>query len=447
MKAHGCVVVPRDLLERISNSNQKCGWFSGLKLEAEGVLVAIQCNIGNEEVESTNPRMLPHRASNLVFGRYEQQLLQWTSVEAGFNKKYAGRKSLSEDDYRAVFGLDPPTEGSCFAAVEPGDDGPILTAKVAKKSVTGRVRLLPNDSIMLEPEATPFARLPSEIVQDLRSRSVMIVGVGSGGSEIALNLACSGIGRLDLVDSDRLRPENYIRFPTGKQELGRHKVDVVSSMIHERELPTEVGLHHLDVVTDADQFRGLLSPSIDLLICATDSTRSRRLVNCTAVQMRIPCIIAGTLNNGRIAEVLRISPFESACYECVRLELGAVLEEEAFGDRPITPYVGPEEMRQEGAALRMDITIPAALASNVAIQVLNPAKCKSAPTPYILWGREANMSLPPPFQFEYPFATNFVPVKKRKDCPVCGALPAELVGVDVPQRVREILAKADQASQ
>ena len=133
----------------------------------------------------------------------------------------------------------------------------------------------------------------------------MIVGVGSGGSEIALNLACSGVGSwLELVDADRLHPENYIRFPASKQELGRYKVDVVRSMIHEREVPAAVGVHYLDVVRDADDFRGTLASGIDLIICATDSISSRRLVNCTAVQMGIPCIIAGTLNHGKIGEIL-----------------------------------------------------------------------------------------------------------------------------------------------
>jgi molybdopterin/thiamine biosynthesis adenylyltransferase len=306
--------------------------------------------------------------------------------------------------------------------------------------------LFPAESIVLAAEATPFARLQKEVMESLKDSNVMIVGVGSGGSEIALNLACSGVGRLELVDPDRLHPENYIRFPAGMQDLGRHKVDIVRSLIVERELPTIVNVHHVDVVGDADEFRGLFPPKIDLIICATYSIASRRLVNSTAVRMNIPCIVAGTLNHGKIGEVLRVEPYRSPCYECVRLELGAVLDEPLEDDIAATPYLDSDERQLVGSALRMDIIVPAALASHVALQILNPAGFPPAPASYIVWGREPGRDFSHPFQFEYPFSANFVPLKRRTDCPVCGAVPSELVGVDVAQRVNEILAEADRAS-
>jgi molybdopterin/thiamine biosynthesis adenylyltransferase len=381
-----------------------------------------------------------------MLGTYRQELFQWISVESGFHSKFAGATILSEEEYRKLIGIDIVDERLCFGAIEPSDEGPILTSRVATKSKTGRIRLHPAESIVLEHEAAPFVRLPKNMVRDLRDKSAMIVGVGSGGSEIAMNLACSGVGRLELVDFDRVHPENYIRFPAGMQELGRHKVDVVRSMIHERELSTTVDVHYLNVVADANEFRSLLSSEIDLIVCAADSVASRRLVNCTSVQMGFECIIAGTLDGGRIGEILRVTPFSSPCYECVRLELGAVLEDTESVEGAVTPYVGTEDARLDGGALKMDIMIVAALASHVALQVLNPTRFPPAPAPYIVWGREAAHRFSDPFQFDCPFATNFVPIKRRKDCPVCGALTTELVGVDVTERVREILSQADQAS-
>ena len=162
MKTHACVIVPRDLLERISDSNQKSGWFSGLKLKAENIFLVIQCIINSEEVVTTNPRMLPHRSANLTLGSYEQELLQWIAVESGFNTKYAGRKLLTDEEYRETIGLEIPGERLYFAAIEPGENGPILTSKVARKSNHGRLRLLPAESIVLAPDAKPFIRLPGE---------------------------------------------------------------------------------------------------------------------------------------------------------------------------------------------------------------------------------------------------------------------------------------------
>lgn len=445
MSTRRILVVPRDLLERIVSSKERTGRFSGLKLKGEHVFIAVQSSLGNEEITSANARLLPHRASNYTLGSYKDELLKWVVVETDFHKKYRRAQTLSADEYQRVVGIDIVGEQLWFAAIEPSDEGAILTTKTATQ-VDGGIRLVNGESTILEDAAIPFARLPEKMVEDLHGKSVMVVGVGSGGSEIALNLACSGVGKLELVDPDRLRPENYIRFPAGKQDLGRYKVDVVRSMVQERELPTVVDVHYLDVVGDADEFRGILSSDTDLVICATDSVRSRRLVNCTTVQMNLPCIIAGTLDNGRIAEVLSVRPYASACYECVRLELGAVLDEPRPDQSPSTPYVGPEDVRGERGTLRMDIAVAAALTSHVALQLLNPERFHSMPTSYMVWGREASRQFSAPFQFEYPFATNFVPIKRRKDCSVCGALPQELVGVDVAERVRQILSEADAVS-
>ena len=44
-------------------------------------------------------------------------------------------------------------------------------------------------------------------------------------AEIALNLACTGVGKLTLFDPDRVHPENYVRFIGGYEDLGRRKSD------------------------------------------------------------------------------------------------------------------------------------------------------------------------------------------------------------------------------
>jgi molybdopterin/thiamine biosynthesis adenylyltransferase len=442
---YGCLIAPRDLLERILDTNQKSGVFAGLELTSEGVLVATTTTIDSKEVVSTNARILPHRAAIPTIGRFKNELAPWKVVDTGFHKKYPHRHSLSSDEYRQAINISVPENVIFCGAIEYSDDGPILTSKLIVSTSPDRFELYPCESVILEPEANPLRRLPPELVDGLQKKKVMVVGLGSGGSEIALNLACSGIGSLVLIDRDRLRPENYIRFSTTKQDLGRLKVDVVRSMIKERELRTDVDVHNLDVVYDADEFRGLIGSSVDLIICATDSVLSRRLVNCVAVQMGIECVIAGTLNGGKIGEVLRILPFSTACYECVRKELGAALEQPSADDRATTPYADPNPQENTATAIRPDVGVPAALATYIALQALHPDLYVSAPTSYVVWGRDSDSRFASPFQFDYPFGANFVAVKRQIDCPICGSLPDQLAGVDVPKRVGEILSQADMA--
>jgi hypothetical protein len=63
-----------------------------------------------------------------------------------------------------------------------------------------------------------------------KKRAVMI-GCGSVGSYIALELARSGIGKFSLIDSDELEVHNICRHQCGFDDLGRLKTDAVRDRI------------------------------------------------------------------------------------------------------------------------------------------------------------------------------------------------------------------------
>src|SRR5947208_205763 len=51
----------------------------------------------------------------------------------------------------------------------------------------------------------------------------LVVGLGSGGSTVALELAKSGIGHLILCDPDRLEEHNLVRHECDERYLGESK--------------------------------------------------------------------------------------------------------------------------------------------------------------------------------------------------------------------------------
>ena len=65
----------------------------------------------------------------------------------------------------------------------------------------------------------------------MNSKSALIVGCGSVGSFIALELARAGVGSFILVDSDTLEIHNICRHQLGFRDLGRYKVDAVADAI------------------------------------------------------------------------------------------------------------------------------------------------------------------------------------------------------------------------
>lgn len=70
----------------------------------------------------------------------------------------------------------------------------------------------------------------------LESRKVVLVGVGSLGSPVAVQLARAGVGHLTLIDPDTLVSENLGRHVLGMDELGKYKSTALRTRLL-RELP------------------------------------------------------------------------------------------------------------------------------------------------------------------------------------------------------------------
>jgi hypothetical protein len=184
-----------------------------------------------------------------------------------------------------------------------------------------RDRVTPLD-IECEPDTLGNAQLtPYWPTEQLEEATVAVIGVGSIGGATAHALAAYGLGRLILVDPDRLRWHNLVRHVCGPAHVGRLKVSAVREDLRQLRPETRVDARALDVVTDADQIRALLSET-DLVVGATDGVASRRVISHLARRARIDAILACVLEDGAIGEVLRLRPWpDRGCLTCQRQAL------------------------------------------------------------------------------------------------------------------------------
>ena len=65
----------------------------------------------------------------------------------------------------------------------------------------------------------------------LADKRVLIIGLGSGGSPIAVEFAKAGVGQFALADFDRVELHNLSRHICTKNDLGRLKTDAVADAI------------------------------------------------------------------------------------------------------------------------------------------------------------------------------------------------------------------------
>ncbi|MEV4364464.1 ThiF family adenylyltransferase [Nonomuraea sp. NPDC049625] len=175
-----------------------------------------------------------------------------------------------------------------------------------------------------EPEVVGNAQLAARWPVDLlAATTVIVVGVGSIGGATVHALASYGIGRLLLVDPDRLRWHNLVRHVCGPAHVGKMKVSALRDDLRLLRPDTNVEAYPLDVVAEADQIRPLLSRT-DLVVCAADAVASRRVVSHLARRAGRDAVLACVLEDGGLGEVLRLRPWrDRGCLVCQRQALAA----------------------------------------------------------------------------------------------------------------------------
>jgi len=146
----------------------------------------------------------------------------------------------------------------------------------------------------------------------LSAARVLVVGAGALGNEILKNLALLGVGRILVVDFDRVELTNLTRSVLFRQEdLGKAKVDVVAQRLPEINPDVRV----LPILGDMRWTVGHgLVRRMDLVLGGLDSVAARMAVNAAAWRTGIPWI-DGAID--ALSGSMRVFvPPDGACFEC-----------------------------------------------------------------------------------------------------------------------------------
>ncbi|XP_028402930.1 uncharacterized protein LOC114525714 [Dendronephthya gigantea] len=149
----------------------------------------------------------------------------------------------------------------------------------------------------------------------LEKRKVAIVGLGSGGSFIAVELAKAGVGHFILIDFDRIELNNIARHVCGLEDLGRLKTNAVRDILHNKN-PFITIETHCSNINRVHEARKILK-DCDLIVAATDNVRSRLNINSIAIEHNIPTLFGKCSVRAAGGEVLRVRPNDGPCFSCV----------------------------------------------------------------------------------------------------------------------------------
>jgi molybdopterin/thiamine biosynthesis adenylyltransferase len=285
----------------------------------------------------------------------------------------------------------------------------------------------------------------------IAGKRVLIIGLGSVGSHIAIELAKSGVMNFFLIDHDRLEVGNVVRHVADLSHVGMFKNRATAQLIKNKNPDAEIQTLEEKVCWENIEHLRKAVQWADIGVCSTDNRPSRLVTNMLFVEEGKPCLFPGAFRRAYGGQIIFVHPGKSICYQCFCMLLPDQAQDEeisspeqaeglAYTDRPVPIEPG----------LSTDIGPISLMAVKLVIQEL----LKGAPTtlrsldddlvaPWYLWLNRRE----PGTQFEKldPLQFNVdgmhilrwygIDVKRHPGCPVCGDFEGEIAkreGIQLP---------------
>ena len=113
--------------------------------------------------------------------------------------------------------------------------------------------------------------------QKLKKASVLIIGIGGLGSSVIQYLNAAGVGKIGIVDYDKVELSNLNRQLIYKNsDIGKSKVDVASNYISELNSSTKIEIFEMRI--DEKNLPNIIG-DYDILADCTDNLEARLSIN------------------------------------------------------------------------------------------------------------------------------------------------------------------------
>lgn len=268
-----------------------------------------------------------------------------------------------------------------------------------------------------------FARTPfSSSIQDfLCELWVLIFGIGSGGSKLAVNFAQAGVGKLRFVDPACIQAHNCIRHLASLNDVGRWKVEAVAEVALIHNPYVEIEIYPCDIFSPHSPIKPeAIFDNVDLVIAATDRREVQLLINAWVWKIGIPGVFGGCYESARGGEILYTLPGEGTpCLSCLR---GGLKSPESQGPFDYSAAQNPEDYNGE-PGLNASVDLVTDVETQIALGILlrkTEAHLGQLITPqfnFILVGGALATGY---YRFKRPFHIFWQPFDgPRTDCDVC----------------------------
>ena len=147
----------------------------------------------------------------------------------------------------------------------------------------------------------------------LKSAKVLVAGLGGLGSPASMYLAAAGIGKLVIVDKEKVELSNLNRQVFYRSsDIGKLKAEALAERI--LQLNPNVEVEPLALEIDGDNVRDLVK-RVDVVVDGMDNYKTRFLINEACVAYGKPFVHAAV--HGLEGQLLTVIPSKGPCLRCV----------------------------------------------------------------------------------------------------------------------------------
>lgn len=153
----------------------------------------------------------------------------------------------------------------------------------------------------------------SEGQEKLRDSSVVVVGLGGLGSQVAMSLAASGVGRLRLVDFDVVSIADLHRqLVYCEDDVGLAKAEAAARRVSKMNggIVVEPFCEYL-----SEENAASVVGDVDLVVDCTDSFGAKYVLNRACARLRKPLVFGSAIQE--YGNVALFEPWGEVCLECL----------------------------------------------------------------------------------------------------------------------------------
>ena len=209
----------------------------------------------------------------------------------------------------------------------------------------------------------------------LSEATVLIIGLGGLGSAASIYLTAAGVGKLVLVDFDKVDLSNLQRqIVHMNRDIGRPKVE--SAGEHLLELNPDVNLNLINRALENDELIEQVR-NADVVLDASDNFQTRFAINDACVNTKTPLVSGAAIRFEAQVSVFDLRVDGSPCYRCLYGE-HATIDETCTANGVVAPLLGIVGSIQAMEAMKLIMDIGQTLTGRLLLLDVMTMECHTA---------------------------------------------------------------------